>query len=269
VPSLTTSPGVELHFSEEGSGRPLVLVHGWSMSAAAFAPVIAPLAERGRVIALDLRGHGSSTVAGGQGLAEHARDLVAVFEALDLRDAVVVGWSMGGQVALEAWPALAGRVAGLALVGVTPRFTSAPDWEHGLPPASVEALAARLRHRFQPSLRRFFDAMFAPDELPEPERRALADAILGESALTPATALAGLEALLAADQRPRLAAVRVPTLLVHGECDPICLPAASAYLKEQIPSARRWLLPGLGHAPQLSRPALLADLVLRFAAELG
>ena len=269
MPRLTTSPGIELHFSEAGSGRPLVLLHGWSMSSAAFAPVVAALAEHGRVIALDLRGYGSSTAAGGQDLAEHAQDLAAFFDALDLRDALVIGWSMGGQVALEAWPALAGRVAGLALVGVTPRFTSCSDWVHGLPPASVEALAARLRQRFQPALRRFFDAMFAPDELPELERRALFDAVLADTALTPATALAGLEALLSADQRPRLAHVRVPALLLHGDRDPICLPAASAYLQAQLPSARRWLLPGLGHAPQLSRPALVAELVLRFAAELG
>ncbi len=269
MPRLTTAPGVELHYTEAGSGRPVVLVHGWSMTAAAFSPVAVPLAARTRVIALDLRGHGSSTAAGGQSLAEHARDLEAVFDRLDLRDAVLVGWSMGGQVALEAWPLLAGRVAGLALLGVTPRFASAPGWEHGLPPATVEALAARLRHRFQPSLRRFFDAMFAPDELLEPERRALADAVLGESALTPATALAGLEALLAADQRPRLAEVRVPVLLLHGERDPICLPAASAYLEQELPSARRQVLLGLGHAPQLSRPGLVAELVLRFVAELG
>ena len=247
----------------------MVLVHGWAMSSAAFAPVVEPLTAGARVITLDLRGHGASTTGGGQDLVSHAHDLERAFDALDLRDAVLVGWSMGGQIALEAWPVLAGRVAGLALVGVTPRFTSAPDWAHGLLPASVEALAARLRHRFQPTLRRFFDAMFTPDELPEPERRALADAVLGESTLTPATALAGLEALLAADQRPRLEVVRAPTLLVHGERDAICLPAASDWLERQLPSARRCLLPGLGHAPQLSRPAVVAELVLRFAAELA
>ena len=148
MPRLTTAPGVELHFSEAGSGRPMVLVHGWAMSSAAFAPLVEPLAARARVITVDLRGHGASTAGGGQDLTAHAQDLERAFDTLDLRDAVVVGWSMGGQVALEAWPTLAGRVAGLALVGVTPRFTSAPDWEHGLPPASVEALAARLGHRF-------------------------------------------------------------------------------------------------------------------------
>ncbi|HEX7625318.1 MAG TPA: alpha/beta fold hydrolase, partial [Anaeromyxobacteraceae bacterium] len=158
MPRVTTAPGVELHFSEAGSGRPIVLVHGWAMSSAAFAPVLEPLAASARVITLDLRGHGTSAAGGGQDLATHAHDLARAFDALDLREAVVVGWSMGGQVALEAWPALTRRVAGLVLVGVTPRFTSAPDWVHGLPPASVEALAARLRHRFQPSLRRFFDA---------------------------------------------------------------------------------------------------------------
>src|SRR5690242_20114723 len=145
MPRLTTAPGVALYYSEAGSGRPIVLVHGWAMSSSAFAPVVASLGAGTRIITIDLRGHGSSPAAAGrQSLAEHARDLEMLFEALDLHDAVLVGWSMGGQIALEAWPALAGRVAGVALIGVTPRVTSAPGWEHGLPRASVEALAARV-----------------------------------------------------------------------------------------------------------------------------
>ncbi len=226
----------------------MVLVHGWAMSSAAFAPVVEPLTAGARVITLDLRGHGASTTGGGQDLASHAHDLERAFDALDLRDAVLVGWSMGGQIALEAWPALAGRVAGLALVGVTPRFTSAPDWAHGLLPASVEALAARLRHRFQPTLRRFFDAMFTPDELPEPERRALADAVLGESTLTPATALAGLEALLS-----RLCSRRINGRASRWCALRPCSSTASAMRSACRPPQTGWsgssLRPGAGCSP--------------------
>jgi pimeloyl-ACP methyl ester carboxylesterase len=248
---------------EAGAGRPVVLVHGWALSARAFEPVIPELARHGRVLALDLRGHGDAPAAPpGHRIAGHARDLAALFDARGLERALLVGWSMGAQVALEALPLLGGRVAGLALLSVTPCFTEREGWPHGLPAASVRALAARVRHRPELALRRFFDGMFAPDELPAPERDALAVAVLS-APFSQEAALAGLEALLAADQRPRLSGVRVPTLLVHGERDPICLPAASAFMAEAIPSARRWVLPGVGHAPQLSRPALVSELLAR------
>lgn len=253
---------------EAGAGRPIVLVHGWALSARAFEPLLAPLASHGRVLALDLRGHGEAPPAPpGHGIAGHARDLAALFAARGLQRALLVGWSMGAQVALEALPLLGERVAGLALLAATPCFVEREGWPHGLPATSVRALAARLRHRPEVALRRFFDGMFAPDELPDLERQALAAAVLA-APLSEEAALAELDALLTADQRPRLAGVRVPTLLVHGERDAICLPAASAAVAEAIPGARRWLLPGVGHAPQLSRPALVAELLARLLREL-
>lgn len=253
---------------EAGAGRPVVLVHGWAFSARAFDPLVAPLARAGRVLALDLRGHGDAPPAPpGHGIAGHARDLAALFAARGLEGALLVGWSMGAQVALEALPALSGRVAGLALLSATPCFAAREGWPHGTPAGSVQALAARVRHRPAAALRRFFDGMFAPDELPAAEREALAAAVLA-APFAPGTALEELDDLLVADQRPRLAGVRVPALLVHGERDPICLPAASAFAAEALPGARRWLLPGVGHAPQLSRPALVAELLARLLAEL-
>ena len=253
---------------EVGTGRPIVLVHGWALSARAFGPLIASLARHGRVLALDLRGHGDAPPAPPRhGIAGHARDLAGLFAARGLEHALLVGWSMGAQVALEALPLLGPRVAALALLSVTPCFAQRDGWPHGLPATNVRALAARVRHRPELALRRFFDGMFAPDELTEPERDALAAAVLS-APFSKEAALDGLEDLLVADQRPRLASVRVPTLLVHGERDPICLPGASAFVAEAIAGARRWVLPGVGHAPQLSRPALVSELLARHLAEL-
>lgn len=264
-PEVAAAPTV---WRDAGAGRPIVLVHGWAFSARAFEPLVAPLARHGRVLALDLRGHGDAPPAPpGHGVAAHARDLAAFLARERLERALLVGWSLGAQVALEALPLVGERVAGLALLAATPCFAARAGWDHGLPPASVRALSARVRHRPEVALRRFFDGMFAPEELPDGERAALAAAVLA-APLSLEAALAELEDLLVADQRPRLDAIRLPTLLVHGERDPICLPAASAFLAERVRAARRWLLPGVGHAPQLSRPALVADLLARLATEL-
>ncbi|HTP27079.1 MAG TPA: alpha/beta fold hydrolase, partial [Anaeromyxobacteraceae bacterium] len=166
----------------------------------------------------------------------------------------------------EALPALGKRVVALGLLSATPCFTSRRDWPHGLPEPSVRALLARLAHRPEKALQRFFGAMFQPGEIDE-KRRAEIEERTAHSPPALAPLRAALEALIAADQRSRLREVKVPTLLIHGECDPICLPGASSFAASHIRGARRLLLPGVGHAPQLSRPELVNELLLRFLSE--
>src|SRR5690242_17186671 len=103
MPTLQPEPGVALHYEVSGEGRPVVLVHGWSMSSRALAPLAAALSAKGRrCLALDLRGHGRSSTAARHGLEDHARDLAALCAHERVDGAVLVGWSMGGQVVLEA-----------------------------------------------------------------------------------------------------------------------------------------------------------------------
>jgi pimeloyl-ACP methyl ester esterase len=237
-----------------GDGRPLLLVHGWSFSSRAMASLAARLSAEHRCISVDLRGHGRSPApAEGYAVEDHARDLAALLDRLALRDAAVVGWSLGAQVALEALPALAGRVRALVLLSGTPCFTRREGWPHGLAAASVQALAARLDRRPEATLRRFAEGLFAPGELPPEALRAALDEVLAGPGPALHAARGGLDAFLEADQRSRLTGVRVPTLLVHGDADPICLPGAALAAAAAVPGAELALLPGLGHAPHLSR----------------
>jgi pimeloyl-ACP methyl ester esterase len=274
MPTLETEPGVMLHWEEAGAGRPVVFVHGWSMSSRAFAWQVESLAASHRVVLYDLRGHGRSrcddgAAAASHAIEDHARDLSTLFTRLGLAGAVLVGWSMGSQVALEALPDIRDRLDGLVLLSATPRFVADEDWPHGLPAVSVRALAARLDHKPERTLQRFFEGMFVADEIGEPERAEIGRRVLADAPPVSLTAArAGLEALLRSDQRQRLRDVRLPVLLLHGERDPICLPAASAFAQDHIPGARRQVLPGAGHAPHLSRPSLVNELLAGFLADL-
>lgn len=140
--------GAQLHVDEYGHGAPLVLVHGGFGSAAEWSPMITPLASRFRVIAPDSRGHGRSTNPSGRlSYPALADDLAALITALGLERPVVVGWSDGGQVALElavrhrsaawaivvggAYPDFAGsglREVHRALLGADP--AGVPDLDH-------------------------------------------------------------------------------------------------------------------------------------------
>jgi pimeloyl-[acyl-carrier protein] methyl ester esterase len=256
--------GHVLHHEDVGGGRPVVLVHGWSSSSGVFREVAGPLAARGRVVAPDLRGHGRSGAGGPFGISDLARDLASLLARLDLRGALLVGWSLGAQVALEALPSVAARIAGIALVAGNPRFLSGVGWPHGQPARALQVLAHRVRRDAPGAVARFFDDMFVPGELAESDRMRLAAL---RDALPPpdrAAALFGLEALAQGDQRPRLAAVRVPCLVLHGGADPICPAGAAGAVAASVPGARLEIWPGVGHAPFLSRPGPFLDLLGNF-----
>lgn len=257
-----------LHHEDEGAGDPVVLVHGWAYASGVFEELAAGLVRRRRVVRPDLRGHGRSS-PGAFALPELAGDLAALVEALGLERAVVVGWSLGAQIALAALPRLRRRLAGVVLVSATPRFTAGDGWTHGPPPRTVEVLAHRVRRDPARALARFREDAFAEGELGEADRTRVA-ALLGRLPLPdPATALAGLDLLAREDLRDALAGVDVPALVVHGDRDPICPVGAGRALAAAVPGARLVELAGSGHAPFLSRPDAFGDALGSFLGALS
>lgn len=101
---FTLRDGVRLHYLEAGSGKPLVMIHGWSQSAAEFKKNIAELSKYYRVIAVDLRGHGESDKPShGYRISRFAKDVHELFIYLGLEDVNILGWSMGCSVIWSYW----------------------------------------------------------------------------------------------------------------------------------------------------------------------
>ena len=122
-PRITVADGVEIAYTERGSGPPLVLVPGWTTSGEVFEHQLAELSSAFRVVTFDPRGHGRSTdTAHGNSYPQHGRDLVAVLDALGLSGVHLVGWSYGGLTCYAAieqtgWE----RLRSLTVVDMTPR----------------------------------------------------------------------------------------------------------------------------------------------------
>jgi len=253
--TLTLADGRQIAWRQAGSGPPLVLLHGWSMSSVVFAEVLEELSSIFCLLAPDLRGHGASAPGAGYAVADFAADLDEWLQRLGLPEINLLGWSLGGQVALHWTPLLGERLRRLILVGTTPRFTVAADWEAGLPATQVRAMARDLKRDYLKTMGDFFALQFAGETLPrERYRQIVKFAVRAGRLPEPEVALAALETLRCEDQRHALGNVRVPVLLQHGALDRITLPAAADYLAAQLPDARLELLPGVGHAPYLSRP---------------
>ena len=128
--SVTVSDGTKLHYVEAGTGKPLVLIPGWSQSAAEFKHQIDDLSQDRRVIALDMRGHGESdTPDHGYRIARLSRDLQDVLTGLDLNEVDILGHSMGCSIIWSHLDLFGGeRLARLLLIDQAPVVTGQPNW---------------------------------------------------------------------------------------------------------------------------------------------
>jgi pimeloyl-[acyl-carrier protein] methyl ester esterase len=168
----------------------------------------------------------------------------------------IVGWSLGGMLAVEALACSTARVAGLIVVGSTPRFCSSPDFPYGVAEARVRALRSGLRRDPGRTLARFYQDCAAPEAplAAEPSWEPPESALLRR----------GLDYLLQRDLRSALSRVAAPCAVVHGAEDRVVPKAAGAWLAEAL-KAPWTLVEGVGHDLPLRRPELLA----RIARELG
>ncbi len=247
----------DLYYEELGEGSPIVFIHGWAMSGIVWHFQKKALTDSWRVIVPDLRGHGRSVapMSTKLTLSDMAEDLVELIQGLSLERVVLVGWSLGGMVALEAFAALKELLAGLVLVGTTPRFVAGEGYAHGLPSKDIRGMAIRLQRDYAKTMGDFFKKMFAPDEIQQDQyQRVVREIILLGRQPASGVALQGLELLAGADLRRILPRIDRPVLLLHGSCDTISLPAASQYMAEHIPDSEMEVMKGCGHAPFLSHP---------------
>lgn len=246
--------GTRLRVVSAGSGPTVVLAHDFSVNLASWSLVWPRLLERGyRVVAFDLRGHGQS-MAGrdGGGSRPMAGDLLAVLEAVDAHDAVLVGHSAGGFVALRAvldQPGVAARVAGVVLVS---SFAGDLMERAGLMKFQLPAVRFGLPQRA--SANRLVGTVIAsrlcgPHPSPalvELVRETLVDLDAGEQQIVLAAATESMYA--------QIDDVAVPAVVITGTHDRVVPSGHAARLADGIPKARLVRLDGVGHVVPWEAP---------------
>lgn len=250
---------------EAGRGKPLVLLHGWAMSAAVFCEIVELLSADFRLLVPDLPGHGKSSPAAQNDLAGISSILVRWLAAVAQAPLGLLGWSLGGMLSLEIARQLVLPVDRLVLISTTPRFTLGDDWDLGLPPAQVRALARNLERRFEATLADFFTLAFAGEEIDSERLLTIRRFAVKRSPLPdPAAACGLLDVLAVQDQRAGLAAIQQPVLVLHGDQDRITPVAAGHYLAQALPQGNFNGFAGIGHGPFLSQPVTAAKLIREF-----
>lgn len=133
MPIFTTSDNVDIYYEDVGSGKPLVLLHGWSASGRAFVKNVPVLAKHYRVINVDLRFHGDSGKPSyGCRIERLSMDVAELMDHLDLQDVTMLGWSMGCSVIWGYWELFrAKRLAKMILYDEAPLNMIQPDFPWG------------------------------------------------------------------------------------------------------------------------------------------
>lgn len=263
--------GARLWYEDRGAGTPIIFIHGWCMSSAVWRLQSEGLLDTFRVITIDLPGHGRSSLGyGGFQIKGCAGDIAGLFQSLNLQYALLAGWSLGSLIALESFMLLRDRLSGLVLIGGTPRFTQGGGFPYGLSRIEVDGMIRKVQRSLPRALEGFTARMFASGELDTPSLAATVRELLSSVPLpTTDAALQALEALLESDLRDRLDLIDLPTLIMNGDRDVICLPQASGFLAQGISGAQRIEFAGCGHAPFLTQSARFNACLDEFRGKVG
>ncbi|MBW2474353.1 MAG: alpha/beta fold hydrolase [Deltaproteobacteria bacterium] len=257
--------GGSLTWYEAGQGRPLILLHGWAVSAAAFQELAGLLAGNYRVLVPDLPGHGKSSPAGRNDLAGLSDVLTDWLSSLAAGPYALVGWSLGGMLSLQMASDGKLPVERLSLIGSTPKFTAGDGWSFGLPVAQVRAMARNLRRQFEATLAEFFSLTFAGESLSIDRLRMIRNFAVRASSLPDQdVAFELLNVLAEQDQRDILSKIQVPAMVLHGELDRISPAGAGRAMAAMLPLGEYVPFAGIGHAPFLSKPHDVAVRLLEF-----
>jgi non-heme chloroperoxidase len=267
MPMIETPDGVSLYVKTWGTGRPVVLLHGWPLSADSFDDLALALAEAGhKAIAYDRRGFGRSDQPwSGYDYDTLSDDLAAVIEATEAGDATLVGFSMGGGEVARYMSRHGGRnVERCALIAsIVPYMLKTESNPDGVPQSTFDTMEAAIREDRAAFFDDFFNDFYGVGYVTSPVSHQVlrwSRYVALQAGLHPT--IACLEAFSSTDFRGDLSSFGRPTLILHGADDAtVPIDASARQAARGIPNSKLVEISGGPHG-------LLASHKERVAAEL-
>lgn len=256
--------GVRYHVEARGAGKPLVLVHGFSGSGANWAAHAVALADYFRVILVDLPGHGETEPP--DDIARYtmertAQDVVGVLDALGIEKAYLLGYSMGGRLALYTALAYHDRFERLILESASPGLKT--EAERSARVGQDEALARRIENEGIPAFASAWTNLPLFASQPQRVRETLHAERLKNNAVGLANSLRGMGTGVQPSLWGKLSELRLPTLLLCGELD-AKFRGINTEMQELMPDAELVIVAEAGHTVHAEQPERFRAEVLRF-----
>ncbi|WP_405396500.1 alpha/beta fold hydrolase [Maribacter sp. Asnod2-G09] len=262
---------VDIFYEDYGSGQPVILIHGWPLSRKSWEQQVWKIVEEGyRCISYDRRGFGtSSSPWDSYDYSALASDLNTIIEELDLKDAVIVGFSMGGgEVVRYLTDYGSSRIAKAVLISsIVPLVKQKPDNPAGVPEEALDGIIDALQKDRVGFLKEFSKGFY---NFEENKGKRISQAQLDydftiASFASPRATIQAALAWMHTDFRPELKNVTVPTLIVHGDADatvPIETSAKQAH--EGIKYSTYEVIKGAPHGLNVTHPDELNEILISF-----
>lgn len=266
---IEVEPNVRLHITDAGEGRPILLIHGWPLSDEMYEYQYNDLINKNfRAIGITLRGFGKSNKPYGEyNYDVHASDIKAVLDILEIEDAVLVGFSMGGAIAIRFVANYDGaHVSKLVLAAAAaPVWTQREDFQYNLPKSAVDELID-LNYKDRPKLLADFAKIFSATET------SLNEGIGGwlNGICLSASSYATAQCLLAlrdTDLRSDLVKILIPTVIMHGKKDKICSFDLAEQMEAGISNSHIVAFENSGHSLFLEETHKFNVELIKFAGE--
>jgi len=266
---IEVETNVRLHITDAGEGRPIVLIPGWPLSDEMYEYQYNDLINKKfRVIGITMRGFGKSDKPyGSYNYDILALDIEKVLDKLDIKDAVLCGFSMGGAIAIRYVSVYGGdHVAKLVLCGAAaPIWTQRNDFPYNLPKSAVDDLIA-LNYKDRPKLLSDFAKIFSASETSLNEGIGNWLNVIGLSASSHATAEC-LISLRDTDLRSDLPNITIPTLIMHGQKDKICSFDLAEQMRAGITNSHLVIFEKSGHSLFLEETHKFNSELIKFAGK--
>jgi (E)-2-((N-methylformamido)methylene)succinate hydrolase len=250
--------GYEINYDVEGSGPPLVLIHGVGSSLRSWDHVVDRLRDAYRILRYDTLGHGNSEKPDGPyALDDYVSELLALLDAEGIERANIVGSSFGGMIAQAFAIAHPERVATVAFLSAVAART--PEQREAVIERADQLAAGGAERTIGAALERWYTPEFRaehPDLLAEQAARVTANDPNGYAA--------AYRVFAESDLDQELSQIRVPTLIVTGEYDVGSTPEMARLMHDRIAGSRLEILPGLRHGILVEAPDAVADLLRDF-----
>ena len=254
-----------IHTLTSGTGNEQIsLLHGWGFNGTIWEETARALANRASVNCIDLPGHGQSPMP----LDNYTIKVLADTIAKTLPEqGNVIGWSLGGMIAMQIALRHPEKIKRLILVGSVARFVRDDDWRYAISAEVLQEFSASLKNDLQETLQRFIALQLMGSDENRIILRKLRKLMNSNAAPQPAALQGGLKILQDVDLRDQLPQLKQPTLMIFGKRDTLSRPQTGRQMLPLLPDARLEIIDGTGHAPFLSHNQRFTNLIEQFIHE--